>query len=269
MKETIFEQVAAAASVLKLDLSSEEFALFAEDQEFSEAGMEAVQKLLSYLSEKKQQTTIQTLLKMSRLPTKAPKTFENFDFSLLKGKDVERLKALASLNAIYSHRNLAFIGPAGTGKTHLAQAFGYACCQHGLKTYFIKASELRDRFTAARRSGKTDSCLNGLVRPSCLIIDEIGHCAFDKENTRLFFDLIDRRYNKEGSFNMIFTSNKNPALWREDFEEDATLLCTLDRIFDDATVFKLRGESFRGKKLETVSLQTGKVSAIEPIAAKE
>ena len=92
MKETIFEQVASAASVLKLDLSAEEFALFAEDREFSEAGMEAVQMLLGYLSEKKQQTTIQTLLKMSRLPTKAPKTFENFDFSLLKGKDVERLK---------------------------------------------------------------------------------------------------------------------------------------------------------------------------------
>lgn len=42
MKETIFEQVASAASVLKLDLSAEEFALFAEDREFSEAGMEAV-----------------------------------------------------------------------------------------------------------------------------------------------------------------------------------------------------------------------------------
>ena len=150
-----------------------------------------------------------------------------------------------------------------------AQAFGYACYQRGLKTYFIKASELRDRFTAARRSGKTDSCLNGLVRPSCLIIDKIGHCTFDKENTRLFFDLIDRRYNKEGSFNMIFTSNKTPALWREDFEEDATLLCTLDRIFDDATVFKLRGESFRGKKLESVSLQTGKIPAVERAAAKE
>ena len=136
MKETIFEQVAAAASALKLDLSAEEFALFAEDQELSEAGMEAVQELLSYLSEKKQQTMIQTLLKMSRIPTKAPKTFENFDFSLLKGKDVERLKVLASLNAIYSHRHLAFIGPAGTGKTHLAQAFGYACWQQGLKNLF-------------------------------------------------------------------------------------------------------------------------------------
>ncbi len=69
--------------------------------------------------------------------------------------------------------------------------------------------------------------------------------------------------NKEGNVTMIFTSNKNPALWREDFDEDATLLCALDRIFDDATVFKLRGESFRGKKLETISLQTGKIMAIE------
>ena len=68
---------------------------------------------------------------------------------------------------------------------------------------------------------------------------------------------------------MIFTSNKNPALWREDFEEDATLLCTLDRIFDDATVFKLRGESFRGKKLETISLQTEKMPAIELVVTKE
>ena len=33
---------------------------------------------------------------------------------------------------------------------------------------------------------------------------------------------------------MVFTSNKNPALWREDFNEDSTLLCALDRIFDEA-----------------------------------
>lgn len=151
----------------------------------------------------------------------------------------------------------------------MAQAFGYACCQHGMRAYFMKASELRDRFTAARRVGKTDSCLKSLVRPSCLIIDEIGHCEFDKENTRLFFDLIDRRYNKEGNFNMVFASNKNPALWREDFNEDSTLLCALDRIFDEATVFKLRGESFRGKKLDTVSVQTGKVKAVELLADQQ
>ena len=136
MKETIFEQVASAASVLKLDLSAEEFALFAEEREFSEAGMEAVQMLLGYLSEKKQQTTIRTLLKMSRLPTKAPKTFENFDFSLLKGKDVEHLKGLPSLNAIYVHRNLAFVGPAGTGKTHLAVGLALKALEVGMVVYY-------------------------------------------------------------------------------------------------------------------------------------
>ena len=48
-----------------------------------------------------------------------------------------------------------------------------------LKSIFI--SQLRDRMSNARRNGKTASLLNNLVRPSCLIIDEIGHCEFDKE----------------------------------------------------------------------------------------
>ena len=60
---------------------------------------------------------------------------------------------------------------------------------------------------------------------------------------------------------MIFTSNKMPSLWKENFQEDDALLCALDRIFDDATVFTIKGQSFRGKKLETVALQTSKVKA--------
>ena len=184
---------------------------------------------------------------MSRLPLKDPKTFANFDFSMIKGRDVKRLQSLPSLSAIYARRNLAFIGP-----------------QRGIKTYFIKMSELRDKFTAARRGGKEAAILNGLVRPSCLIIDEVGHCEFDKENTRLFFDLIDRRYNKEGSCNIIFTSNKHPSKWKANFNEDDALLCALDRIFDDAIVFNIKGEGYRGKRLETLALQTSRVKAPEP-----
>lgn len=59
------------------------------------------------------------------------------------------------------------------------------------------------------------------------------------------------------------------VLWRKDFDEDTALLGALDRIFDEATVFKLRGESFRGKKLETRSVQTGKVKAVEPLTTQE
>ena len=108
----------------------------------------------------------------------------------------------------------------------------------------------------ARQYGKTGKLIASLVKPSCLIIDEVGHCVFDRENTRLFFDLIDRRYNKEGPYTMIFTSNKQPSQWKQNFCEDDALLCALDRIFDDALIFNLRGSSYRGRNCETFSLTT-------------
>ena len=259
MSDFPFESLGRSFETLKTDISVAEFAGLVEEKGLSALQVDAVDIVFDYLKAKKIETTISTLRKLSRLPLKNPKTFENFDFSLVKGKDVERLRELKTLSAFYAHRNLAFIGPAGTGKTHLAQAFGYECCLHGFKTYFIKMSELRDKFTAARRTEREAKLINALVRPSCLIIDEVGHCEFDKENTRLFFDLIDRRYNKEGYFNTVFTSNKNPALWKDNFQEDDSLLCALDRIFDEATVFTLRGESFRGRHLEKVVLQTSRI----------
>ena len=111
MNETAFETIASAASVLKVDFSAEEFAGFVEDHGLSEDAIEAVRSVFSYLKDKKQQTTVLTLLKMSRLPTKEPKTFENFDFSLLKGRDMERIKALPSLAAIYLSQKSRFHRP--------------------------------------------------------------------------------------------------------------------------------------------------------------
>ncbi len=101
--------------------------------------------------------------------------------------------------------------------------------------------------------------INFLVKLSCLIIDEVGRCVFDKVNTRLFFDLIDRRCSKEGTSCMIFTGNRQPGTWSEYFSGDPDLLCALDRIFDDASVFIIKGDSYRVQKLETIKLETGPV----------
>ena len=81
-----------------------------------------------------------------------PKTFERFDFSRLHGKHVQSLKNLSSLSALYARKNLAFIGPQGVGKTHLAMAFGRECCLKGYKTYFLRASELNQKLTDARNT---------------------------------------------------------------------------------------------------------------------
>lgn len=87
----------------------------------------------------------------------------------------------------------------------------------------------------------------------------------------IFFSLTNRRFFQGDAdevgktvlvhTNIVFTSNKHPSHWRSNFNEDDALLCALDRIFDDATVFNIKGESFRGKKLETVALQTSRVKA--------
>ena len=56
---------------------------------------------------------------------------------------------------------------------------------------------------------------------------------------------------------MILTSNTNPSKWGEFFSEDSSLLCSLDRIFDNAVVFMMKGDSYRGKRLETIPIETG------------
>lgn len=141
------------------------------------------------------------------------------------------------------------------GKTHLSQAYGRECCLRGLKTYYIKASELRDRLSSAVRRGNTSRVVGSLVKPSCLIIDEVGRCEFDKACTDLLFDVVDRRTEKEGPNTMILTSNAVAKDWPAFFTGDDTLLCTLDRIFDKASVFMMRGPSYRGRELDTFSVE--------------
>jgi len=257
MSESVFERIQSCAAYLNIDVYTQELALFMENIKFSETDLKAVLDTFEYLKIRKQESIVATLLRMSRLPLKEPKTFEDFDFSLVKGKNADALRGLATLAALHAHKNIAFIGPQGVGKTHLAMAYGRACCMSGYKTYFLKATELNQRLSDARKYGHESSTINGLVKPSCLIVDEVGRCVFSKENTRMFFDIIDRRYNKEGPNTLILTSNIGPDKWSEFFSDDDSLLCSLDRIFDTATVFMMKGQSYRGRKCETIAIETG------------
>lgn len=257
MSDSIYSDIQGRCKYLGLDFTAEEMGRLADEYGISECGIEAVGRTLDYIAGKKRDSIVSTLLRMSRLPVKEPKTFENFDFTQLHGPDTGALASLSTLSALYAHRNLAFIGPQGVGKTHLAMAFGRACCEKGFKTYFLKATELNQKLMDALRYGHENSTTNSLVKPSCLIVDEIGHCVFNKDCTRLFFDIIDRRYNKEGPNTMIFTSNVEASTWCEYFDEDSSLLCAVDRIFDNATVFMIKGDSYRGRKRTVVPLSAG------------
>ena len=71
---------------------------------------ERVDATFSYLAKKRRLASIETLLRLSRLPRREPKTFEGFDFSRIQGRDAATLGKLPSLADLYAHRNVAFVG---------------------------------------------------------------------------------------------------------------------------------------------------------------
>lgn len=139
MTDSLFEVVASATRELtKYGFSTQEFATLVQQHNMTDVEVLAVAKVFDYLLEKRERSTVEFLLRTSRLPMKVPKTFDNFDFNRITGKNVDRLRSLSTLSALYAHKNLAFIGRPGTGKTHLAQAFGRTCCEHGFKSYTLR-----------------------------------------------------------------------------------------------------------------------------------
>lgn len=256
----IYHAISGKAHASGLALGPEEVAELAVREDMGSEELSAVERVFGYLADRRHAQIIETLLRLSKLPQKPPKTFDNFDFKRIRGRDAQALGKLSALGNLHARKNIAFIGPGGIGKTHLAQAYGRECCLHGYKTYYLKANELRDKLRRALDSGSTSRIVSTLVKPSCLIVDEVGRCTFDRACTDLFFDVVDRRYEKDCPNTMILTSNTPVNNWNEFFTGDDTLLCALDRIFDRATVFLMKGASFRGVECDTLSVESTPVT---------
>lgn len=149
---SLYGRLSQTAASFGVVISSEEFAELAVRTDMGTGELGAIESVFTYLADKHHNQVIHTLLKLSRLPQKAPKTFEGFDFERMRGRDCEALRKLPALSNLHARKNLAFIGPGGIGKTHLAQAYGRQCCLNGYKTYYLKATELRDKLKKAAES---------------------------------------------------------------------------------------------------------------------
>ncbi|WP_130811466.1 ATP-binding protein [Olsenella sp. Marseille-P4559] len=187
-----------AAARLGPQLTAAEVAALASDHDMGDAELGAPAATFDYLAERRGRASTGTLPGLPRLPRREPKTFDGFDLSRMQGRDAGALAKLPALAGPYAHRNVALTGPGGIGKTHLAQAYGRECCMRGLKTHYAKANEPGDRFQRAAERGSAQRAVATLAKPSCLIVDEVGRCVFDRACTDLLFDVIDRRCEKGG-----------------------------------------------------------------------
>jgi DNA replication protein DnaC len=202
--------------------------------------LEAIDILLAEELTLRENSRIKTALRMGRLAT--IKTLTGFDFSFQPSLDRDRILTLAQLGFVARSEVVHFLGPPGTGKSHLAIAIGVEAVKAGRSVYFCTLADLLGQLARSEREGRLHERIRFFCRPALLIVDEIGYLPVVPGGGNLFFQLVNARYERGA---MILTSNRGFAEWGDVFGDPVVATALLDRLLHHAVVVQIEGSSYR------------------------
>src|SRR5690625_6391674 len=172
------------------------------------------------------------------------KELKDFDFAFQPSINKEQILDFETLRFIERKENIVFLGSSGVGKTHLATSIGIAADKKRTSTYFIKCNDLILNLKKAQLENRLEARLKHYSKYKLLIIDEISYLPIDEEEAKLFFQIIELRYEAKST---IFTTNANFRAGGEIFQDPKIANAILDRILHHATVVNIIGDSYRLK----------------------
>ena len=172
------------------------------------------------------------------------KSLDNFDFGFNKKMNRSLVFDLATGNFITRREDALFLGPPGTGKSHLAQAIGQAVVQQGYKVLYRETHTLLDEFADATLDGNRKEYMEWLVSLPLLILDDLGMRKLPLTAAEDLLEIIMRRYERAST---IVTSNRPVDDWGKLLGDAAAVSAMLDRLLHHGHLLKCGPRSWRTK----------------------
>jgi len=174
----------------------------------------------------------------------ADRSLENFDFDFNKKMNRALIFDLATARFIQQREDALFLGPPGTGKSHLAQAIGRAAIQQGYRVTYREAHTLLEEIAEAAVDGTRKDLLAELATVPLLIIDDLGMRKLPHTAAEDLLELIMRRYERAST---LLSSNRPVDDWGKLLGDTAAVTALLDRLLHHAHVLKCGPKSWRTK----------------------
>ena len=176
------------------------------------------------------------------------KTLDNFDFSFNPKMNRSVIFDLAACGFIARREDALFIGPGGTGKSHIAQAIGHAAIAQGYRVLYRETHVLLEELVEAVAEGTRKQHMDLLATVPLLIIDDFGMRKLPMTAAEDLLEIIMRRYERAST---ILTSNRPVDDWGKLLGDVAAVSSMLDRLLHHGHVLKCGPRSWRTKTSQT------------------
>ena len=180
------------------------------------------------------------------------KTLDSFDFNFNPKMNRALVYELATARFISQCEDALFLGPPGTGKSHLAQAIGRAAILQGYRVAYREAHLLIEEIAEAALEGTRKQYLAELVSVPLLIVDDLGMRKLPHTAAEDLLELVMRRYERAST---LLTSNRPVDDWGKLLGDTAAVTALLDRLLHHAHVLKCGPKSWRTKTRADLHLE--------------